>query len=163
RKLQAHPRLGVVGPMTNVASNAQLLDPRHSSDPADTDAVAERLAREESDRIVFVRRMIGFCIALPRAVWEEIGPFDESFGVGHYEDDDLCLRIERCGYVAAAARDVYVHHYASQSFQAAGIDTMASIRQKAFLFYKKWGNAYLDWPDLRNNLCDAVHVVARMH
>src|SRR5262249_46969981 len=61
RKLQAHPRLGVVGPMTNVASNAQLLDPRHSSDPADTDAVAERLAREESDRIVFVRRMIGFC------------------------------------------------------------------------------------------------------
>src|SRR5262249_20992739 len=127
----------------------------------DTDAVAATLARTEANRVVFMRRMIGFCFALQRRVWEEIGAFDEGFGVGHYEDDDLCLRLERQGYLAAAAPDVYVHHYASQSFEGAGIDTLASVRQKAFLFYKKWGNAYLDWPDLRGNLCDALHVVAR--
>jgi GT2 family glycosyltransferase len=158
--LRAHRGLGLVGPMTNVASNAQRLAPEHSTLPEDHPAVAQRLCREHAGEVEIVRRLIGFCMVVPRSVWREVGPFDPRFGIGHYEDDDLSVRVERAGYKAAVARDVYVHHFASQSFRAAGVDVFSNQFDKAFVFYKKWGNEYLDWPDLRSSLQGSLHVVA---
>jgi GT2 family glycosyltransferase len=158
-KLLAHGRLGMVGPMTNVASNAQLLPAGYSPRSEDYERVAAALARREAGRIEPLRRVIGFCMLLRRALFDELGRFDQAFGVGHYEDDDLSLRLERAGWLAAAARDVYVYHFAGQSFVGAGIDRLRNARDRAFLFYQKWGNDYLDWPDLGTNLQDAVQVV----
>lgn len=160
RKLRAHSGLGMIGPMTNVASNAQRIGPEHSIRSEDYLAVAARLERDHAGQIQLLRRLIGFCMVVHRSVWDAVGPFDPRFGIGHYEDDDLCVRMERAGYKVAAARDVYVHHFASKSFEGAGIDAFANQFEKAFVFYKKWGNEYLDWPDLRTSLQGTLHVVA---
>lgn len=157
--LHAHPGLGAVGPVTNVASNAQLLGGDYDPSAASFEAEATRCAVREAGNLSMLRRLIGFCIVLPRKAWDAVGGFDKGFGVGHYEDDDLSLRLERHGYKLAAALDVYVHHFAGSSFVGAGIDRLANVREKAFVFYKKWGNAYLDWPGLRTNLEHALHIV----
>jgi GT2 family glycosyltransferase len=159
-KMRAHPQLGMVGPMTNVASNAQLIGPHAEMTEHGFLEEAARIAQRHDGQLVMQERLIGFCMAIPRAVWDEVGGFDEGFGIGHYEDDDLCVKIARAGYQLGVAKDVYVFHFAGQSFDAAGIARVANMRQKAFLFYKKWGNAYADWPSLLLNLCDLTHVVA---
>ncbi len=40
----------------------------------------------------------GAAMALRRAVWDQVGSFDEGFFPGYYEDTDYCLRVRAAGY-----------------------------------------------------------------
>jgi GT2 family glycosyltransferase len=57
-----------------------------------------------------------YCVAMRRKVFEEIGPLDEQFGVGMFEDDDYTLRILRKGYRVICVEDVFIHHVGRASF-----------------------------------------------
>jgi GT2 family glycosyltransferase len=57
-----------------------------------------------------------YCVALRRAVYQEIGPLDEQFGVGMFEDDDFSLRVRKAGYRVICAEDVFIHHAGRSSF-----------------------------------------------
>jgi hypothetical protein len=48
------------------------------------------------------------------------------FGLGFFDDDDLCLRARRAGFSLAVALDCYVHHFGSQTFRAMGVDAVAT-------------------------------------
>jgi GT2 family glycosyltransferase len=52
----------------------------------------------------------GWCFALTRSVWEEIGPFDEAFGPAFYEDTDFFTRAWRLGIDLCPVPDANVHH-----------------------------------------------------
>ena len=41
--------------------------------------------------------LVGFCVAFPRRIWDEIGGFDESWWGGG-EDIEFCLQVENLGY-----------------------------------------------------------------
>lgn len=160
RALDAHPGVAMVGPRTNLASNEQRLPDGFDGSERATEATASALARAHAEQLRAVQRLIGFCLLVRRAAFERVGGFDERYGVGHYEDDDLCAALARAGEGLAVADDVYVHHVAGQSFESAGIDKIRNMRRNAFRFYQKWGNRYLGWPDLRHNLQDTLQVVA---
>lgn len=51
----------------------------------------------------------GACMALPRAVFERIGGFDEGYFL-HAEDLDLCRRVRDAGWRVAIAHDLRVRH-----------------------------------------------------
>ena len=40
----------------------------------------------------------GACILVPRAIWEQVGGFDERFAPAYYEDADLAFAIRAAGY-----------------------------------------------------------------
>jgi GT2 family glycosyltransferase len=160
RAFEVHPALGMVGPITNVASNTQRLDHQQDDSLAAYAQVAGRLATGHAGELCREERLIGFCLLLPRTVWDEVGGFDERYGIGHYEDDDLSAKIAKAGFALAVTTDVYIYHFAGQSFDAAGIAKLANARKNAFVFYQKWGNAYANWPHLALNLSELVHVVA---
>jgi GT2 family glycosyltransferase len=52
------------------------------------------------------------CLMLRRSVFEEVGGFDESFGIG-FNDTDLCLRIGEAGYHILYDGSTILHHYES--------------------------------------------------
>jgi GT2 family glycosyltransferase len=76
-------------------------------------------------------------------VFEEVGPLDERFGIGMFEDDDYALRLKAKGYRILCAEDVFIHHWGRTSFskldQAAYQQLFEENRRK---FETKWG---LEW------------------
>jgi GT2 family glycosyltransferase len=52
------------------------------------------------------------CVMMRRAVFEQVGGFDEAFGIG-FNDTDLCLRIGRAGYRVLYDGNTILYHYES--------------------------------------------------
>jgi GT2 family glycosyltransferase len=51
-----------------------------------------------------------FCMLIPRAVWDAVGPFDERFPSPAGEDLDLSYRMRLAGYRLGCAPSAAVHH-----------------------------------------------------
>lgn len=139
RTLVAHlrraPRRGLVLP-TGPADGAGI-------DYADLDTMAV-LARAFTARHAGLaqplERATLHCALLRRAAFAEVGPFDESFAAGGFEDEDYCRRLRERGWQIARAEDVFVHHHAAPAF-----DPFEAARREQRLqadraaFERKWG------------------------
>jgi GT2 family glycosyltransferase/Tfp pilus assembly protein PilF len=135
------PRVGMVGPVTNNAPDAQRVPGRHAA-LEDLDAFAEGRAREFAGRVLPVRRLTGFCLLARREVLDRVGGFDERFGLGFFDDDDLCVRTREAGFQLLLALDAFVHHFGGRTFQALGIKTRESLEENFGRFQEKWGREY---------------------
>jgi len=80
-----------------------------------------------------------FCVAMRRSAWTEIGPLDERFAVGMFEDDDYSRRTHDRGYAIACARDSFVHHRGRGSFATLGDARYRAIfRENERRYLEKW-------------------------
>jgi GT2 family glycosyltransferase len=59
---------------------------------------------------------VGFCLYVKRSVLDEVGLFDEAFGLGYGEEVDLCLRAAGRGYVHVLDDSTFVFHEGGRSF-----------------------------------------------
>lgn len=127
--LDAVPGTGIVGPMSNAASQQSVPDHRSSTsntainplpegyDVTRMDQWCEEQAHEQGS--VLVPLVHGFCFAIRREVLESIGMFDEqAFPSGYGEENDFCLRASNAGYLLAVALHTFVYHEKSQSFDS---------------------------------------------
>lgn len=135
------PRAGLLGPVTNNISGVQKLDrvayDQDTLDGLGAFAAAEAAAHpRETERTL---RLTGMCLLIKRELLARIGGLDEVFGLGNYEDNDYCLRTHLAGYECLVARGVFIHHFGSRSFAAAGIDYAAQIQRQWAVFKAKWG------------------------
>jgi len=85
-----------------------------------------------------------FCLALRRDVWTRVGPLDEAFGRGLFEDDDYSARLRAAGYRLVCAEDVFVYHLGEASFGRLVTDgtykTLFDDNRRRF--EAKWGRAW---------------------
>jgi GT2 family glycosyltransferase len=68
-----------------------------------------------------------FCVALRRPVFESVGPLDERFGLGLFEDGDYNRRVRAAGWEIRCARDSFVHHWQNASFRRLGKDAYFAL------------------------------------
>ncbi len=132
------PHVGLVGPMSNQAPPPQLC-PVAYKNLIDLPAFARRHRTDHAGKGLRVERLTGFCLLARREVLEQIGGLDEQFGVGFFEDDDLCVRAQQAGFALVLAQDVFIHHFGNRTFQALGLDTAALLRDNLETFKAKWG------------------------
>ena len=121
------PKVGLVGAVTNVSRAPQQV----SVDYANLEglpAFAARRRREFAGKALSVERLTGFCLLARREVLQRIGGFDEAFGLGFFDDDDLSVRALQAGFRLVVALDVFIHHFGSRTFTALGVDCPKALR-----------------------------------
>jgi GT2 family glycosyltransferase len=63
-----------------------------------------------------VRWFVSYCVMFRKSVLAQVGPWDERFNPGNWEDTDYAVRVRLAGYQLRVARSVYVHHLGSKTF-----------------------------------------------
>jgi len=135
--LQGDPKIGLAGPCSNFVGSEQQIDAGYES-LAELDGFAWEWGKAHDRKLVDTHRLIGFCLMIRRAVVDAIGPLDEQFGIGCFEDDDYCLRAVRAGWRAVIAQDAFVHHFGGRTFVGSGLDHAAILRENERRFRNKW-------------------------
>lgn len=81
----------------------------------------------------------GACVVLPRALFMEIGGFDDGYVIGDYEDSDLCLKIGRAGLGVVYVPSVALYHLERQSISKSADYTRGVASQhNAWLQTQRW-------------------------
>jgi GT2 family glycosyltransferase len=135
--------VGAVGPVTNRIGNEAQVDDAYRTYGEFAKRAAVR-ATVRAGASFDIPTLTMFCVALRRAVYDEIGPLDERFGIGLLEDDDYSLRLRAAGYRLCCAEDVLVHHFGEASFgklvpNGARDRILAANKRR---FADKWGRPW---------------------
>lgn len=141
RALDQSEGIGMVGPRSNCVSGGQQIDGLAFSSLEEITVFADDLAVRRAGVVRDVARLVGFCLLIRDRVVQEIGRFDESYGIGNFEDDDYCLRVLRAGYRLCVAEDAFVFHYGSRTLIGMGMVDMAwqeLIGRNERIFSEKW-------------------------
>jgi GT2 family glycosyltransferase len=142
--LWSSPDIGLVGPCSNEVSGRQWVE-THYADPAagtaGLDSFAAIHAKRYEGQVVDLERLVGFCLLIRRSAFDQIGLLDERFGIGNYEDDDLCRRARLFGFRTVLAPACFVHHFGSATFRAAGVNLADLLTHNRSLFEQKWLSA----------------------
>jgi GT2 family glycosyltransferase/glycosyltransferase involved in cell wall biosynthesis len=136
------PEVGAVGPVTNFAGNESRISVDYS-DVTGLDAFARHYCAVHAGETFEIRMLALFCMAVRRSIIESVGPLDEQFGVGMYEDDDFSLRMRQKGYRILCAEDVYIHHWGSASFSKLAEERYLRLHEEnRRKFEEKWGTQW---------------------
>ncbi len=145
--LNDRPDTGLVGPVSNNVSGPQQVPVAyHELASLDGFAWQQRKTRNMTE----VDRLVGFCLMIRREVIGAIGLLDERFEVGCFEDDDLCRRALAKGFKAFIASHVFVHHFGSVTFQAAGVNFAEIMEKNRRRYDEKWRLGVADAPPESN-------------
>jgi GT2 family glycosyltransferase len=155
------PRVGAVGPLTNRSVNETQIETSYR-----TYGEFEEFAREQTQRHAEERFEIPmlamFCFAIKRETYERVGPLDEHYDIGTFEDDDYAVRLRREGYRLICAEDVFVHHFGGASLGSllASRDYQDLLNANRVRFERKWG---IVWQPHRHRESPAYRrVIARI-
>lgn len=162
----ADPDVVAVGPMgTNVSGHQCIVrgGPVGSLDALGTVADVADMTDIWTDTAgngtpYVARRLVGFCLAVRRSAWDEVGGFDERFE-NAFCDDDLSLRLSLVGDCVVVP-DLLVLHAGSASFAElpdAEANYARVLAENEVRFREKWErrgliqllNAWFDYRGVR--------------
>ena len=131
--------IGLVGPVTNnIGNEAKVAIQYGSLEDMPPQARAYTLAHLGESFEIYT--LAFFCVMIPREVYSKVGALEEAFGIGFFEDDDYCRRVQQAGWRTVCAEDVFVHHHLSASFNKLGQDRKRELFERNKVIYEaKWG------------------------
>ncbi|REG51821.1 GT2 family glycosyltransferase [Paraburkholderia sp. BL6669N2] len=134
-----HPRLGILGPLTNNIGNEARVETNYVDLPS-MHPEAAVLTEPNLGMLFELDTVAFFCAMLPRSTFELCGPLCEDYGLGFFEDDDYCRRVQAAGLVVGCAEDVFIHHHLSASFNQLGAERKRQLLETNRAIYEsKWG------------------------
>jgi GT2 family glycosyltransferase len=137
------PALGLVVSVTNFSGNESRIPVPYGNDLGAMEDFAARYTREHEGQLFDIKVAAMYCVALRRDTYEKVGPLDDRFGMGMFEDDDYSHRMRLAGYRVVCAEDAFVHHYGQASFKKLSPSEYQAIWDRNQRYYEqKWGVAW---------------------
>lgn len=137
------PDVGMVGPVTNWTGNEARIDVDYT-DLKDMQDFARTWTYANEGKCFDIRVAAMFCVGMRKAVTDQVGPLDERFGLGMFEDEDYARRMQQAGYRVICAEDVFVHHYGMASFsKLADAEYRELFERNKRLYEEKWGEPWV--------------------
>jgi len=127
--MEQNPHIGLLNPSSNTSGQFPGNDP--------IDAYAASLSRFKG-MVQELYNARGFCMLIRREVIEKLGPLDEIYHMGYFDDTDYCKRAQRLGFRTARAKASYVYHRENQSF-ALRKDNETLFKKNEEIFFSRWG------------------------
>lgn len=143
RHAQTIDRIGVLGPSTNTESGQALYGTKYNS-LTDFFSYNGEIGEKNEGGWELAKKISGLCMYIPRHTIDTVGLLDTDYGIGYFEDDDYCLRVQDAGLRAVWAKDTYVHHFGSISFENSNKRREKHLDYGMSQFIFKWGKRGLD-------------------
>ncbi|RBC03504.1 glycosyltransferase [Pseudomonas sp. MWU12-2115] len=139
RHLERNKTIGIIGPVTNnIGNEAKIQISYQTMDEMLVES--GKYTHSHIGKLQNIQTAAFFCVMFSRQTYEAVGPLDEAFGRGFFEDDDYCRRVEQLGLSIACAEDVFIHHHLSASFnKLRSADRQALFEQNKATYEAKWG------------------------
>lgn len=138
------PTIGLVGPVTwpnGTANEAAVAVPYQ--DMPGMHEFSARFVAENHGRSFDIPMLAFYCVGMRREVMQRIGPLDEAYGIGMFEDDDYAMRVRNAGLRVICARDVFIHHVGRSSFGKLQEDVYGKLFERNRKHYEdKWSVAW---------------------
>lgn len=139
RHLQRNKNIGIIGPVTNNIGNEAKIQISYQN-MEEMLLESAKYTHSHIGKVQNIHTAAFFCVMFSREIYETVGPLDEAFGRGFFEDDDYCRRVEQLGLSIACAEDVFIHHHLSASFnKLRSADRQALFEQNKATYEAKWG------------------------
>ena len=168
RRHVADAAVGCVCASTNRIGNEAEVDTSYRTLGELLEFAHQRAARHAGEKIDIPMAPM-FCLAMRREVFEQVGPIDEQYEMGFFEDDDYSMRVRAAGLRVCCADDVFVHHFGGASFSSlvAGGEHGRLFRTNRERFEKKWNVRWTSHqrgrkPDYDRTIESIHRVVARV-
>ena len=135
--LESRRRVGLTAPRSNKVAGPQILGVPYA-DPSQMGAFVAQRRVQHAQEGFWLDRVIGFCMCFDRRVLDDVGGFDPLYGIGNFEDDDLCIRVRAAGWGVFVCDDAFIHHFGHASFVANKIDYRGLMEANWRAFTAKW-------------------------
>jgi GT2 family glycosyltransferase len=158
--------IGMAGPVTNRTGNEAQIEVTYET-YGDLVAFSRKHAAAHADERFDIPVLTMFCAAMRREVYDTVGPLDERFEIGFFEDDDYSMRVRAGGYRIVCAEDTFIHHFSGASF-----GMLAALGKYGDLFHanrrrweEKWQRQWTPHKHRQNaaydTLVDRIRTIAK--
>ncbi len=132
------PQIGLTVAVTNFSGNESRIAVPYTT-LEEMERFADAYMNTHDGEWFDIRVAAMYCVGMRREVYDRIGPIDEEFGVGMFEDDDYSHRARLAGFRVVCAEDVFVHHFGQASFSKLEPSEYGALwKRNQARFEKKW-------------------------
>jgi GT2 family glycosyltransferase len=88
----------------------------------------------------------GACFMIRRSLFSKLGGFDLSFGIGTFEDVDLCFKARQAGFRIFVETEAKAYHYVGASAEKKQV--AFPLQHNSMIFKSRWGGSpYMVWDE----------------
>ena len=135
----------IIAPMTNFVAGTQSVAIGSYDNLDQLNAAATVFTEENRGHVTEVNFAV-MSMFVKREVFDTIGYLDETLWPSCGEDIDLCFRARQEGFRIGVARDVYIHHYGSKTFELMAnegtLDYDKVVAQNDKHLAERWGQDF---------------------
>jgi len=149
----ADDAVGLVGPVTNSIGNEAKITVQYQ-DVRDMPQFAyEYTFAHMGEEYPHHGILAMFCLMISRKLYDQVGPLDEGYGIGMFEDDDYSTASQMAGFRNVLAEDVFIHHFGSVSFKKLEDETYMALHRKNRQYFEKKWRVKWSQPQFRPGVC----------